>query len=478
MVPVTLANPFPVSIVSGGGSGGTASNFGSAFPGVGTAVGAENPSGNMGPLHVDGSGNLLISGNITASNPSVGTNGATAPTSSTELGFISSGNLVGVSAANPLPITGSISASNPSVSATGASVPASATYIGMVVGGNLTGLVGTANGLKVDGSAVTQPVSGTFFQATQPVSAASLPLPSGASTSALQTTGNTALTTINTTLGTPFQVGGSIANTTFASTQSGAWAVSVSNFPATQPISGSVSVSGTVAATQSGTWTNTVTQATAASLNATVVGTGTFACQAAQSGTWTVGLSTGSNAIGSITNTSFAATQSTASSLNAQVVGPTASGSSLTANPLTKGGRAATANPTAVTDGQVVNSMHDKLGKQVVVSAIRTLKSSQRTTITSSTAETTIVTSIAATFNDLYGLVLTNTSATVTQVDIRNTTGGTIICSFEVPANDTRGFMLPCDSGLSQTSGATNWTAQCGTSVASLIVTALYVQNT
>jgi hypothetical protein len=45
---------------------------------------------------------------------------------------------------------------------------------------------------KVDGSAVTQPVS-----------AASLPLPSGAATSALQTTGNTALTTINTTLGSP-----------------------------------------------------------------------------------------------------------------------------------------------------------------------------------------------------------------------------------------------------------------------------------
>ncbi len=47
-------------------------------------------------------------------------------------------------------------------------------------------------------------------------------------------------------------------------------------------------VTGTVAVTQSGSWTNTVTQATAANLNATVVGTGTFAVQAAQSGTWTV----------------------------------------------------------------------------------------------------------------------------------------------------------------------------------------------
>jgi hypothetical protein len=79
----------------------------------------------------------------------------------------------------------------------------------------------------------TQPVSGTFWQATQPISAASLPLPTGASTAA-------GLTTINTTLGSPFQAGGSIANTSFAATQ-----------------------------------------ATAASLNATVVGTGTFTVQAA-----------------------------------------------------------------------------------------------------------------------------------------------------------------------------------------------------
>lgn len=55
------------------------------------------------------------------------------------------------------------------------------------------------------------------------------------------------LTTINTTLGTPFQAGGSIGNTSFGATQ-----------------------------------------ATAANLNATVVGTGTFAVQAAQSGAWNI----------------------------------------------------------------------------------------------------------------------------------------------------------------------------------------------
>jgi len=41
------------------------------------------------------------------------------------------------------------------------------------------------------------PVSGTFWQSTQPVSAVSLPLPTDASTSALQTTGNSSLSSID-----------------------------------------------------------------------------------------------------------------------------------------------------------------------------------------------------------------------------------------------------------------------------------------
>lgn len=45
--------------------------------------------------------------------------------------------------------------------------------------------------------ATAVPVSGTFFQATQPVSVASLPLPSGASTAANQTTANTSLSSID-----------------------------------------------------------------------------------------------------------------------------------------------------------------------------------------------------------------------------------------------------------------------------------------
>jgi hypothetical protein len=96
-------------------------------------------------------------------------------------------------------VAGSIVATNPSVSATGSAVPADATYAGFKSsGGNLVGVQLTAAGaLPVDGSAVTQPIS-----------AASLPLPSGAAT-------NAELVTINSTLGSPFQSGGSIGNTAF-----------------------------------------------------------------------------------------------------------------------------------------------------------------------------------------------------------------------------------------------------------------------
>lgn len=59
-----------------------------------------------------------------------------------------------------------------------------------------TGLTQPLTDTQLRASAV--PVSGTFFQAIQPISATALPLPSGASTSALQTTGNNSLSSIDT----------------------------------------------------------------------------------------------------------------------------------------------------------------------------------------------------------------------------------------------------------------------------------------
>lgn len=254
------------------------------------------------------------------------------------------------------------------------------------------------------------------------------------------------------------------------------------------------------------TSTTAVTQATAANLNAAVVGTGTAGTAAG--GVLTIqGVASmtkllvtpdsvalpanqsvnnaqingitplmGNGATGTGSQRVTIASDNTAFTVNP--AGATASGSSLTVNPVTTGGRGATANPTAVADGQVVNAMFDKLGKQVVVGAIRTLKGTQNTIITASTAETTIVTAVASTFLDLYGLILANTGATTTKVNIRDTTGGSIIATLEVPTLETRGFMLSVDSAIAQTTVNTNWTAQCASSTSSLEVTALYVKNT
>ena len=109
--------------------------------------------------------------------------------------------------------------------------------------GNLANV--TASGaIQVDGSAVTQPVSisgpitvtGMFWQATQPISAASLPLPSGASTSALQTTGNTSLSSIDTK--TPALSSGRVPVDGSGVTQPVSGTVSVNNFPASQAVTG------------------------------------------------------------------------------------------------------------------------------------------------------------------------------------------------------------------------------------------------
>ena len=77
---------------------------------------------------------------------------------------------------------------------------------------------------------VAMPISGTVA-ATQSGTwnitniSGTISLPTGAATAALQTTGNTTLSTINTTLGSPFQAGGNIGNTSFAVTNVGTFAV-------------------------------------------------------------------------------------------------------------------------------------------------------------------------------------------------------------------------------------------------------------
>jgi hypothetical protein len=134
------------------------------------------------------------------------------------------------------------------------------------------------------------------------------------------------LTTVNTTLGSPFQAGGSIGNTSFAATQSGAWNI--------------------------GNITGTVTLPTGAATAAKQPALGTAGV--ASTDVITVqGIASG---------TAQPVSQATASSLNAQIVGAVAHGSTDSGNPIKNGGYAMSAAPTAVTDGQRVNGWYDLRG--------------------------------------------------------------------------------------------------------------------
>lgn len=177
------------------------------------------------------------------------------------------------------------------------------------------------------------------------------------------------------------------------------------------------------------------------------------------------------------TTNPFPVTLGTGTAVIGGVAGDVAHDAADSGNPVKTGGVAKTSNPTAVVDGDRANFITDKLGKQVVVGAIRDLKGIQQTTITSSTAETTIVTAVASTFLDLYGILIANSSASACNVTIKDATSGTTRFIIAVPAGETRGFMLPVDSAVPQAAVNNNWRATCSASVASIEITALYVKN-
>jgi hypothetical protein len=162
---------------------------------------------------------------------------ATQPVSGTVTANAGTGTFAVSAASLPLPTGASTAAKQPALGTAGTA----STDVITVQG------IASMTALKVDGSAVTQPVSGTFWQSTQPVSAASLPLPAGAATSALQTTGNTSLSDIDTKTATLVSgrvpVDGSgvtqpVSGTFWQATQPVSGSVSVSNFPGSQAVTG------------------------------------------------------------------------------------------------------------------------------------------------------------------------------------------------------------------------------------------------
>jgi len=149
------------------------------------------------------------------------------------------------------------------------------------------------------------------------------------------------------------------------------------------------------------------------------------------------------------------------------------------ANAVQAGGVAATANPTAVTGGQMVGEMTDKLGKQVTVAeAPREMRACQYTQL-SSTGETTVVTAGAAgVFNDIYSVDIDTGGTVAATITLKDATGGSTRKIYNYPAGAAAQPSIHhvYTPPWPQTTSAANWTMTNSVSTATN-VTICYVKN-
>lgn len=308
----------------------------------------------------------------------------------------------------------------------------------------------------------------TFYKATtpsdtQPISAAALPLPTGAATAANQ----------------DGIVKDGTGDTTQANVTNGRLHVDGSGV--TQP------VSGTLAATQSGTWTmqpgNTAnTTAWLFKLDQTTTNNDVDVASLPA-------LPTGSNTIGGVNLTQYTpvsgrlpvdgsgVTQPVSIATN-QPVGTVAHGSADSGSPIKIGCQARTTNRTAEVDGDRVDCVADKNG-QIITTPMapreRVVRSSV-VTLTNTTETTLLAAGGAGVFRDLTYLKCTNTSATLVRVDLRDATAGTVIDTWALAASGG-GFNIAFTTPYPQATANNNWTVQLSGSVTDVRCTCQAVEK-
>lgn len=243
-----MANFYAQYPASASGSNASVGANGAPAPAFSTEIGGIGVDGNLHPLSVTNAGVLNVNvasttttplpvtdaaseaslasldsktvhvdtGAVVVASSALPTGAATAANQATEIASLASidtkltspltvtGPLTDAQLrATPVPVSGTVTTTNTANGATGAAVPAQATQVAGSDGTNLRALKVSATGvLSVDASASTQPVSGTVTvtQATGTnlhTVVDSSALPTGASTLAAQTTGNTSLSSID-----------------------------------------------------------------------------------------------------------------------------------------------------------------------------------------------------------------------------------------------------------------------------------------
>lgn len=382
---------------------GAGSNFNAAFPVTGTAIGVIN-GGTMVNLSADNAGNL----NVNCSGNGCNLLPSNASTASNQ-GAVQGSKAAGTAAANSVLIGGVFNSAAPTLT-TGQQAAAQ-----FDSSGNLKVNVSVGGG--TGGTAST-------FAAAFPGSGTAVGAKNGANMVNLTADGSSNLN-VNCAVGC---AGGTQSNassavaTSSTNGQSAVWNYGFNGTTWDQlQVDGSknlkVMINGSVAA-----GTNLIGKV---GLDQTTVGT-TNGISIAQIGATTAvtGGVNGSLAVG----------------------GPTATGSSIAANPVTTGGRAQNAERTAVTNGQVVDRAMDLVGRQIVMPYANkenflTGSSSGVTTATN----TSLISAQAAGIKIyLTGFSCANTGANTSLIQFTSGSGGSVLWTTINPAGSgTNGTLSP-----------------------------------
>lgn len=389
-----------------------------------------------------------------------------------------------------------------------------ATALRVTLASDSTGLVSVDDG----GGSLT--VDGTFWQATQPVSAASLPLPTGASTLAEQQSQTTHLATIagDTTsldgkdlmLGTDFSTVLGTTNLRLATQQDNltnssdgllttgfnmvydgtAWDrmlgdstngtlvnlgtnndITMATLPDTAA-GDLATLSGAVSGTEMQVDVITSALPTGAATAANQLPDGHNVTIDNGSGIGAVHIQDGGNSI----TVDGSVTADLGANNDVTCTGAVAEGAAYSENPVPIGVEARTTNPTAVDDGDIVSIKSDDTGRPIVVhNAPRDLVAQQHTSITTASETTILTAGGAGVFHDLTKLVVTNSSSTSVTVDLRDDTAGTVVAQFAIAPKG--GIVLDFNTPMVQGLAADNWTLQSDTAVSTLEVFVQAVKN-
>ena len=158
------------------------------------------------------------------------------------------------------------------------------------------------------------------------------------------------------------------------------------------------------------------------------------------------------------------------------IEGQVAHDDAVAGNPVLTGLEARTTLPTAVGDGDAARQLADDLGRAITYPIVpRDLIVHNRIALTTTT-ETTLIAATAGVFHDIVKLLIHNSSSSVVAIDFRDSTGGTIRYT-AVAAADGGGAVVPFEVPLTQATVNNNWTAQLGTAVSTVYITAIAVQQ-